>query len=144
MGENPEGAAFRSRFPGLRIPTPVAFLRELASPPAAPAEGQGQVPQGYRPVEFPLQGQLDRVVEEDSRREEAPGETRGPRVHVVLQGGLEEVLAGVWVWGGHPVHPRRRGRTVTLIIVDTGTETRVRRGGKRSKKRRKKDSVNSS
>jgi putative PIN family toxin of toxin-antitoxin system len=42
MEENPGGVAFRGRFPGLRILTPVAFLRELASPPAAPAEGQGQ------------------------------------------------------------------------------------------------------
>jgi putative PIN family toxin of toxin-antitoxin system len=30
MGENPEGADFRERFPGLIILTPVAFLRELA------------------------------------------------------------------------------------------------------------------
>jgi putative PIN family toxin of toxin-antitoxin system len=37
MKENPEGSAFRSRFPGLRILTPVDFLRELA-PPANPSD----------------------------------------------------------------------------------------------------------
>jgi putative PIN family toxin of toxin-antitoxin system len=43
MEENPDGAAFRSRFPGLRILTPVAFLRELASLRAVPSEEQGPV-----------------------------------------------------------------------------------------------------
>jgi putative PIN family toxin of toxin-antitoxin system len=41
LGENPEGAGFRGRFPGLRILTPVVFLHELALPPAAPPATAG-------------------------------------------------------------------------------------------------------
>jgi putative PIN family toxin of toxin-antitoxin system len=41
MGDNPAGVDFRRRFPGLHILTPAAFLRALAAPPPAPAEGGG-------------------------------------------------------------------------------------------------------
>jgi hypothetical protein len=45
MADNAEGRDFRSRFPELRILTPVDFLREHARPPSqaeAPAErGEG-------------------------------------------------------------------------------------------------------
>jgi putative PIN family toxin of toxin-antitoxin system len=44
MADNPEGIAFRGRFPGIRILTPVMFLRELGqtpeAPPAPPGSGQ--------------------------------------------------------------------------------------------------------
>jgi putative PIN family toxin of toxin-antitoxin system len=44
MADNPDGTAFRSRFSGLLILTPVAFLRELGQlsgpPPAAPGSVQ--------------------------------------------------------------------------------------------------------
>ena len=45
MADNPDGTAFRGRFPGLMVLTPVAFLRELgqaSTPP--PAEGSVQQP----------------------------------------------------------------------------------------------------
>lgn len=38
MADNPDGADFRNRFPGLRVLTPVAFLREIAQTPATPPE----------------------------------------------------------------------------------------------------------
>jgi putative PIN family toxin of toxin-antitoxin system len=38
MADNPEGTAFRGRFPGLVILTPVAFLREQRQIPAAPSD----------------------------------------------------------------------------------------------------------
>ncbi len=41
MGDNPEGTAFRNRFPGLVILTPVAFLRQLTPPPAPAPDSEG-------------------------------------------------------------------------------------------------------
>jgi putative PIN family toxin of toxin-antitoxin system len=48
MADNPEGTAFRGRFPGLVILTPVAFLREQRQAPAAPsgANDGGENPTG--------------------------------------------------------------------------------------------------
>jgi putative PIN family toxin of toxin-antitoxin system len=39
MGDNPAGADFRGRFPGLAIVTPVAFLHEIAQATIAPPHG---------------------------------------------------------------------------------------------------------
>jgi predicted nucleic acid-binding protein len=48
MEENPDGAEFRERFPGLIILTPVAFLRELAPANAVrpTEEDPGETPMG--------------------------------------------------------------------------------------------------
>jgi uncharacterized protein len=45
MADNPDGAAFRGRFPGLMILTPVAFLRELGQTSAPPPAAEGSVQQ---------------------------------------------------------------------------------------------------
>jgi putative PIN family toxin of toxin-antitoxin system len=46
MADNPEGTAFRGRFPGLVILTPVRLLRELGQAPAAPPAGPDSSAQG--------------------------------------------------------------------------------------------------